>query len=223
MDKKKIGICIHGFSVVDFKTYVNHLKCLGSWGAGYDLSLITCNRVKVAQARIEILKQAKEMDVEFLFFMDTDHRFDVSALPLLMQNMVDEVAMVSGVICRRGDSFGQIGYTYKDEKYYPIKLPLNGLSYEVGTCAFGCNIFRLEDALKLKHPIFADVMKARNDGSEFNMRSDVNFCHKLKEITGGKILINTRVQVGHVGEPIVVWPENSNIVKDLTLSGAIRI
>jgi len=222
-EKAKIAVCIHGVSNVDFRAYENHLRCLGDWAITYDVKLITVRNLRVAQARNEILDKAKDMDVEFLFFLDTDHVVDPTSLMFLLEHMKLGAAMASGVVCRRGDTYKQIGYICKEDKWFPVSLPLNGLSYEVTTCAFGCNIFRLEEALKLEHPIFADVMKKRKDGKVFNMRSDINFCRKLADVTGKKMIIDTRVLVGHIGDPLVVYPSDSNIVRSLVRSGAVRL
>ena len=122
--------------------------------------------------------------------------------------------MVSGLVCKRGEGFQQVGWEVKEDKngtkqYYHVTLPLDGKCYQTSVCAFGCTIIDLKKLAKLKKPY---VRHTCEDG--VNVRSDINLCMAFREI-GETCWIDTRVLVGHLGIPQIVYPQSAPIFNKL--------
>lgn len=203
----RIAICIHVFNYVDFDVYFNHLHSVATWSKKYDLVFVGKKGLDAAEARNMIIDKCFEEKCTHAFFLDGDHFIHDSALDYLVESK-DE-AMVSGLICKKGDKYQQVCWEiHKDpadniEKFYEVTLPLDGKLYEVSTCAFGCTLINLTEIKKLKKPYFRDTFA---DGR--NIRSDINLCKMFRDI-GDKMWVDTRVLVGHEGQKRVVYPQNA--------------
>jgi len=126
-------------------------------------------------------------------------------LPCLLGNT--DATAVSGLIVKRDGSGNQVGFIKADEDYsYHIDIPIDGNSYDVDTCAFGCTLIDLSVFAELEKPYFKDQMLRNKEGKLYQKRSDIHFCVELKEL--GKIIrIDTRVLIGHQGNAQVYYPE----------------
>ena len=215
--KVKIAICAHAFNFVDFDVYFNHLWCIGKWSQKYELIFVGKKGLSAATAREQIIARAFEEKCTHAFFMDADHLFPTNALDLLMRNK-DE-AMTSGLVCKKGEHFPQVGWMVKDGKYYGVELPLDGRLYEVGACAFGCTLINLRILHKLKKPYFRDMYVPE---SKANLRSDINLCNMIRDI-GEHVFIDTLLLVGHHCMESVVYPQNSALFDKLRILEAENI
>jgi hypothetical protein len=134
-------------------------------------------------------------------------------LPCLLGNT--GATAVSGLITKRNSEGIQIGYIKADEDYYyPVDLRIDGGSYEVDVCAFGCTLIDLEVFKDIEEPYFKDQMCRDKTGKLYQVRSDVGFCRDLRKLNKS-IRIDTRVLVGHVGEEEVFYPEKKKLVFQL--------
>ena len=203
----RIAICTHVFNYVDYDVYFNHLHCAATWSKTYDLVFVGKRGLDAAEARNKIIDKCFEEKCTHAFFLDGDHFIPASALDYLVE-FKDE-AMVSGLICKKGDQYQQVAWEVhtdpvdKIDKFYQVTLPLDGRVYEVSTCAFGCTLINLSMIKKLKKPYFRDTCE---NGA--NIRSDINLCQMFRGI-GEKMWIDTRVLVGHEGRKRVVYPQNA--------------
>lgn len=209
----KIAIAVHTYGAISPKVYPNHISVLSSWGKSFDVTLIHVDGLKVAEARNRLVATALEKECTHIMFLDSDHIVDSSMLPCLLGNT--GAAAVSGLITKRNSDRIQIGYVKADEDYYhPIDLKIDGGSYEVDVCAFGCTLIDLSVFEDIEEPYFKDQMCRDKDGKLYQVRSDVGFCRDLKKL-GKSIRIDTRVLVGHVGEEEVFYPEEKKLVFQL--------
>ena len=210
---EQVAIAIHGNENVDFSAYTNHLSMIAIAASTYKLSLLTTRGIRIAQARNAIVKKLEEFECKYVLFLDTDHLVPKNMVNLLMDS-IEECSCVSGLVCRRKDTMDQVGYLKNGNEYTKIKLVPNSGVYEVDVCAFGCTLIRTKVFNDLTSPVFRDESKEKDNGEVFNMRSDVVFCNELKS-KDHKIMIDTRVVVGHIGEPVVVWPWNGHKLREL--------
>jgi len=208
-EKLKIAICTHAFNFVDYDVYLNHLWCIAEWSRKYDLKFLGKKGLDAATARNAIIDMAIREKCEYAFVMDADHLFPLEALDILLEHK-DE-AMVSGLVCKKGENFQQVGWVMKDGKYYGVMLPIDGKAYDVGVCAFGCTLINLAKIQKLKKPYFRDTY---DDATKTNVRSDVNLSHMFRDI-GEKVWIDTKLLVGHTGMESVVYPQNAELFEKL--------
>jgi hypothetical protein len=205
----KIAVCMHAFRDVDFAVYFNHLWCIGDWARNHDILFCGKRGLDAATARNQIAKMAIDQNCTHLFFIDQDHLFPQEALDILLQSK-DE-AMVSGVVCKRGDGYNQVGFQRVEKgPYYPLDLPLDGRLYQVRVCAFGCTLISVHHLTKLKKPYFRDTCHPAPEGPLYNYRSDVNLCEAFFEI-GEKCWVDTRLLVGHHGYDNIIYPQQAKV------------
>lgn len=216
-----IGICVHSYDKVHFEEYFNHLWCIAHWAQKYNLVFIGKPGLDAATARNTIIDRAVDLKCTHVLFMDEDHFFPKETLDCLYEAATEDspAAMVSGLVCKKGDGHQQVCWEIKDTKdgpqYYAVTLPLDSKTYQVHVCAFGCTLINIESIRKLKKPYFRDSCEPGLDGVPLNIRSDVNLCLAFKEI-GEKVFVDTRVLIGHdTGTGVVVYPQNSNQINHL--------
>ena len=206
--KGRVAFCTHVFNSVPFEIYFNHMHCAAEWARTYDLVFMGRKGLSAATARNQLSEMAIENNCSHLLIVDGDHLIPKQLLDHLWDTR-DE-AMVSGVICKRGNSYEQVCYQRNEEGLYTqVDLPLDGRCYQVAVCAFGATLINLEKLQKLKKPFFRDTFESAAKNSEpYNFRSDVNLCKAFYEI-GEKCFIDTRVLVGHYGCDNIVYPQNA--------------
>lgn len=205
-DKIKIALVSHAFNIVDYDVYLNHMLCIRNWSRKYDLVLVGKKGLDAAMARNQIIEHCFELGATHAFVLDADHMIAPEALDLLLESKNE--AMISGLVCKKGEGYPQVGWLIKDGMFLPLDLPLDGNVYEVGVCAFGCTLINLEKIKKLEKPYFRDTCEPNAKGDLTNMRSDINLClafQKVKE----RCWIDTRVLIGHHGINKTVYPQNA--------------
>lgn len=214
-----IAICVHVFNYVDFSIYFNHVYVAAHWSREFELLFVGRNGLGAAEARNLIVEQALERGCLYALFIDGDHLIPVETLPYLLEAMqASEGAMVSGIVCKKGDRFQQICWEVREvdgkKEYYEVTLPLDGRLYEVSVCAFGCTLIDLKKLKRLKKPYFRDTCDMPSQGSLANVRSDINICNAFRD-NGEKIWVDTRILVGHLGVPGIVYPQGAELFDKL--------
>ena len=133
--KPRVAICTHVFNHIAFDVYFNHLWCTSKWNKDFDLVFVGKGGLNAVEARNGMIERCLEQNVSHAFFIDGDHYFPSNALKLLWEEK-DE-AIVSGLVCKRGEMFQQVGWVVDTDKmYHTLELPLDGKLYEVAICAF---------------------------------------------------------------------------------------
>jgi hypothetical protein len=215
----RIGVIIHSYDSVPFDTYFNHLYCATHWGRRFDLVWVGKSGLDAALARQALVERAIGERCSHALFLDEDHLLPKETLECLWESR--ECAIVSGLVCKKGEGFPQIawevhGAKRDEERYYMVTLPLDGSVYETTIPAFGCTLVNLEKLQKLEKPWFRDTCEAGADGVPINVRSDINLGLAFRRI-GEKCRIDTRVLVGHMLTQYhsVVWPQSAEQMKQL--------
>jgi hypothetical protein len=208
----RIALCMYAFNSVDFSVHYNHIWCIAHWANKHDFVFCGKKGLDAADARNRLVERAIELECTHLLFLDADHMFPLETVDFLLE-LKDE-AMVSGLVCRRGNNYTQVGYQKQDGSYIPVDLPLDGRQYQVAVCAFGCTLISMHHLLKLKKPWFRDICMPASTGIDYNFRSDVLLCDAFNEI-GEKCFIDTRILVGHHGFDRVVYPQNAKLIGEL--------
>jgi len=216
-EKQKVGpvaLCTHVFNSVDFDVYFNHIWCVGQWAKEYDLVFVGKKGLNASNARNAMIERCFGKGCTHALFLDGDHFIPHQTLSYLMQSMsYDDVAMVSGLVCKKGERFQQVCWKIEEvdgnKRYHQLTLPLDGRCYEVSVCPFGCTLIDLRKLAKLKKPYFRDTCDQVDDANvPVNIRSDVNLCAAFGEV-GEKIWVDTRILVGHQGVSSIVYPQSA--------------
>jgi 2-polyprenyl-3-methyl-5-hydroxy-6-metoxy-1,4-benzoquinol methylase len=203
--KSRIAIAVHTYNHIDPEVYFNHITVIASWSKNNDIVFLGVNKAKAAQARNILVQKAIDMNCTHILFLDSDHIIDSSMLPCLLGN--EGVSAVSGVVVKTSEPHEQVGFVDMDETGLScgVDLPLDGNSYDVDACAFGCTLIDLEVFKEIEKPWFKDICVRGEDGKLYQRRSDMVFMYDLKQL-GKTIRIDTRVQVGHQGTGEIFYP-----------------
>jgi len=208
--KIKIGIGLHTTENVPALTYFSHLTELLSWSRSMpDVSFgfAGVSNLKVALARERIVTVLNENECDYWLSLDSDHILHPNLLPLLWESR--DAAMVSGLIHRRIWPHSTVAFKNYDGKLQEIHLRPNTGVHEVDACAFGCTLVNLKLLRELQAPYFRDNERGR---------SDLNLCRAFRE-AGHSLRVDTRVTVGHLLPPAVIWPEAVDDYRAAKLTG----
>lgn len=210
----RIAIAIHGGENVDFGVYGNHLTMIAIASQKHELALITTRGVRIAQARCALINKALEMDCEYVLFIDTDHVIPENIIDFFLQDM-KSVSCVSGLVSRKRDTMDVVAFVIEKGIFKKLRLGPNSGVVLVDICAFGCTMINMDVFKELKRPFFWNEPRATKNEQNFTIRSDVLFCESLGKLNK-KVAIDTRVVVGHVGEPVVIWPHNAATLRAMS-------
>ncbi len=198
----KVGICIHVSEAITPAAYFNHIGAIQYWSKKYSTVVLGIQRFKVAMARKRLSEEAIKNKCSHALFLDSDHIVADNMLEVLMENK--DAAMVSGLICKRLHPYTIVAFLTTDEgELVDAHLSPNTGVHEVAVCAMGCTLINLELLQKLKKPWWYDE----------HFRSDMNIGMNFKEQLGAKVLVDTRVVTGHLGDPPVIFPGHVDTIR----------
>ncbi len=193
-----IGLGIHLDLCILAPAYFNHLGAIANWNKKNDIILIGVQRMKVAAARRKITENAVRQNCDYLLFLDSDHIVPDNMLDLLLENK--DAAMVSALICKRSLPYNTVGFKLdSNDELQEVLLHEDTGVVELDGCAMGCTLINMKLLKELKAPLWQDN----------HFRSDINLCLKFRRELDAKILIDTRVSVGHMRNPQAVYPNNA--------------
>lgn len=197
----KIALGVHLAEAVLPQVYLNHIGAIAKWAQSYDLTLIGTYRAKVAAARNSIVDRAIKDKYSHVFFLDSDHIVSDDLLDLLAESA--DAAMVSGLICKRIFPFECVAFKcLPNGDLTQIVVSERKKVIPVDACAMGCTLVNLKHIKKLKKPYFFDA----------RYRSDINLCLAFRAIDC-KIMIDTRAEIGHLAEPVIVRPNMAEALR----------
>lgn len=198
----RIAIGVHSTDTICSTIYFNHIMTFTQWVKMYDMAFIGLRRVKVERACNQTVDAARRMDCTHVLFIDDDHVLKENMLPLLLENA--DATVVSGLICKRLFPYETVAFKTSPAGVYTLmQLEENTGVREMDGCAFGCTLVNLEKLRELPKPWFVTTEQ---------QRYDVNFFRNVRAM-GGKVLVDTRVSVGHISDPQVVWPETATMLR----------
>ena len=215
----KIGFAIHTYGPIEPKVYFNHLGVLMRWARKYDMAFIGIDRFRVADARNILVDTAISLGCTHMLIVDADHIVPDHMLECLSLN--NEASISSGLVCKRKPPYPQIGFGLVEGEYHLVDLPIDGRSYLVDVPAMGCTLIDMDVFKHLNKPYFKDTLERGSNGKPYNKRSDINFFEAVKA-AGFKSVIDTRVLIGHVGEPQAVYPNTVPDARELNRKSGIR-
>lgn len=197
----KIALGVHLHDIVTSHVYFNHIGAISQWAKRYDLMLMGTERTKVASARNHIADEAVKSNCSHILWLDGDHLVADDMLDLLVENA--DAAEVSGLVCKRFFPFDTVAFKcLPDGSLNQIVLTDRGKVVEVDACAMGCTLMNVGCLKELKKPWFYDD----------HFRSDLNVCMNFRK-AGFRILVDTRVEIGHLGDPPVIRPSTAEALR----------
>jgi GT2 family glycosyltransferase len=142
----------------------------------------------IAKVRSDV---AKDMEGDWLLFLDSDMEFPPDTLNRLLSHNKD---IVGGLCFRKVPPFNPTLYKkrkFKDDYMFVSEWPENQL-IEVDATGCACLLIRRDVLEAIPDPIFEDAA----------VSEDMNFCKKAQK-AGFKIYVDTGLKIGHVGQKTV--------------------
>jgi 2-polyprenyl-3-methyl-5-hydroxy-6-metoxy-1,4-benzoquinol methylase len=210
--ESRVGWITHTYGPISPKVYFNHIGCMLRWSRKFNIVFAGIDKHRTADARNLLIDDALAMNCTHILIIDADHKLPPHMLECLSKN--EDAAVVSGLITKRKPPYHQVGFVKDGEGYAPIDLPIDGRSYLVDIPAMGCTLIDAEVFQTIEKPYFMDSIGTKSDGSLYNKRSDTNFFEKLQR-ANYKMIVDTRVLVGHTRDEEFVYPNDVPDVKEL--------
>jgi len=202
-DNSKIGWMIHTYGPIEPKVYFNHMSCMINCASKYHITFLGIDKHRTADSRNILVQAAKSMNCTHLLSIDSDHLVPPYILECLSKNK--DAMIVSGLITKRKPPFDQVGFVREGDLYCPIAVVPDGRSYLVDMPAMGCTLFDMKVFDMVDEPYFVDQVGIKPNGEAYNRRSDSIFFEKCYN-AGIKMIVDSRVLVGHLMEPEAIYP-----------------
>lgn len=152
-------------------------------------------------ARNNLAMQAIQMDVDYVFWLDSDMVFPPDTLKRMLNTLeLNNLDILTGVYYRRVPPFSPVLFDKLDirreicswTEFHGIP---DGL-FEVGGCGFGCVLMKAE--------VFLDVQSKHGNcfAPIANNGEDIAFCWRARDC-GFHIWADPSIKLGHVGYQVV--------------------
>jgi hypothetical protein len=200
----KIAIGIHsaGYIPDEVARHIIPLILHAAKNVEADFATIYLSKSKVAAARNQIVENALKIGATHWLSLDVDHVFRPDLVQRLVAASAPDVAAVSGLIHKRSYPFHQVAFRFAPgtDGHELVQISDTAKVVEVDACAMGCTLINLEAILKagVPGPWFVDTARGR---------SDMNFFRSVR-VAGLRLLIDAQAHVGHLLDPLAIWPEN---------------
>ena len=173
----------------------------------YEFSWFTAGRMLTQMAREKLVHVAIQAEMDFIVMYDDDMLLPPDMVLRLLEDMEahPEIDILAPLAFMRSAPHYAVLYNVK-EGYDPVRktdyyinhwvmdYPRNKL-VECDAVGFGAVCIRMSMVKKMKTPYF---MSTTGTGE------DIFFCHNAKKQTNARIFMDTRIKLGHLGDPILI-------------------
>ena len=210
-EKKKpkvlIGMAVYGpVKHQTFASYTHMMIHTATKNSEYDFNVTWAFDTFICGAREMIVKQAISGGYDYVLFLDGDMVWPANTINLLMRTAMEEedAPVVAGMYCFRNEPhFPMLYKANTDEERkgtFTFTVPEKdswGRMFEVDATGFGCCLLRTDIFEKISEPWFS----LEGTGTE-----DIYFFKKARKEIDLRILVDTNICCGHIGNPTIVWP-----------------
>lgn len=192
--RKKIMIGIPTASANLHRKFVQSLMQL-KYPPGADVDINIVEGYQLPFARNRIVQQAIEKNCDYLFFIDADMVFPPDTLLRLLSH---NVPMVNALAFRRIKPHYPCIFKWNEKEGSYETVAYYGGLQEVDATGMPAILIKTEVFKKMKQPwyYYRDNL----------FSSDLTFCENARKL-GYKILIDTDLKIGHIGEEVVITEE----------------
>ncbi len=197
----KVAFAITSFGDVPFASYINHVHVMCVWSKTYDMILVPDHGNTLVQAREHCVDEAIRVGAEYILYVDSDVILPLNTLDSLISCDAD---LASGLCVRRGYPYSDVAWIkIQNEIKQPLFDPDEPGVHLVEWVGGGCALFKVSAFANLKKPYFQHVYEKGRQ-----LYEDVYLCMKMQK-KKMSIMIDSRVQCGHVCRSQVVYPKNA--------------
>ena len=192
----KVALCIpiHSTNPVHSNFLVNFINRLGEIDPKkFEVSIIFSIKYPIDKAREELVESALKGNADYIWFIDSDMVVPKATLETLLDLNTD---VASGLYFAKGIPYLPVIRRLDDRGHFEFVMNLEpemGKIIEVDGVGLGCCLIKAEVFKKLEKPWFLYKWDGDNVQAE-----DLYFCKKARK-AGFKILVNTKLIVGHQG------------------------
>jgi hypothetical protein len=219
MEIKQVAISIPSEGHTLPEAYDNHLllsfhlgKLQAEWkqqkrNPRYEFNWFTAGRIFTPMAREKLVSSALESKMDYILMYDDDMLLPINMVEWLLEDMeknpeIDVLAPLA--FMRSGRHYPVIyttleGYDEKRHESYYINqfvkdYPKDDL-FECDAVGFGAVLIKMDMVKRMKPHYFF---------STTGTGEDIYFCIKAKQDANARIFCDTRVKLGHLGNPVVI-------------------
>ena len=194
--KIKLMIGIPTASALLHRKFVQSLMSL-QYPPNVDVDINICEGFQLPFARNRIVQNALEKNCEYLFFVDVDMVFLPDTLIRLLKHDLD---IVNALAFRR------------ITPHYPCIFNWNETEKSYTTVSYSTGLLEVDatgmPAILIKTNVFRKMKETWPKQPWYYYRdnlfsSDLTFCENARKL-GFKIMIDTDLKIGHIGEEIVI-------------------
>ncbi len=160
----------------------------------------------------------RDMEGEWLWFIDDDHTFEPDVLLRLLNREVD---MIQPLVATRKPPFFPYGYRFNGLKYEGVDwkdIPASGIC-EWDAIGTGGTLIRRKVLDAVGDPWFEE---GRTNPEALG--EDLWFCRKMRD-KGFRCFVDSNTRLGHIAT-MEIWPQQDNEGQwciDLDLDGGVRV
>jgi len=194
--KLKIMVGIPTASALLHRKFVQSLMSL-QYPPNADVDINIIEGYQLPFARNRIVQNCLEKECDYLFFVDADMVFPPDTLLRLFKHGLD---FVNALAFRR------------IKPHYPCIFKWNEAEQSYETCQYSGGLQEVEatgmPSVLIKTDIFKKMKEVWPNQPWYyyrdnNFSSDITFCENARKL-GFKIMIDTDLKIGHIGEEIVI-------------------
>lgn len=209
-NKPVIGVLITSYGAIDPATYHNHISCLLNFSKKHQIIVYHINGVQQAVALNMMTDKALEDGCDYLFYLEHDNTLGMSTLDYLLDDNKD---IVTGWYTLRRYPFLPIPLIKKEDGLlyrmsYKYKDGATDYLLEAEVGCFGCCLIKSDVIKKLGKDLFTRKI---NDLSNNYYTPDIILFEEARK-AGYKVFVDGRVKSGHVGDSMIVTPDNYELV-----------
>ena len=173
----------------------------------YEFSWFTAGRMLTQMAREKLVHVALEAGMDYMIMYDDDMLLppDMALRFLEVMEAHPHIDVLAGLAFMRSAPHYAVMYNVK-EGYDPVRRTDYYINHwvvdypkdklvECDAVGFGAVCIKMSMVKKMKEPYF---MSTTGTGE------DIFFCHNAKKQAGARIFMDTRIKVGHLGDPILI-------------------
>jgi hypothetical protein len=186
----------------------------------YEFSWFTAGRMLTQMAREKLIEVSLAAGMDYIVMYDDDMVLPPDMILRFLEDMEQhpEIDILSGLAFMRSAPHYAVIYTVKEgydqvrnQSYYTNQWVKNYPKDKLVECdatGFGAVCIRMSMVKKMKAPYF---MSTTNTGE------DIFFCVNAKNQAGARVFMDTRIKLGHLGDPICIdenyWEQYKHIHK----------
>lgn len=215
----KVAIAVPNESYIRHEAYDNHLVNIMRLGGlqerwryeqrnpRYEFSFFTVGRMLTQMAREKLTKVCLQAGIDYMIMYDDDMLLPVDMVVRLLEDMEahPEIDVLAPLAFMRSAPHYAVMYAIKEgydhvrkEDYFLnvwVKDYPKDKLVECDAVGFGAVCIKMDMVRKMREPYFMSTSATGED---------ILFCVNAKKQANARIFMDTRIKLGHLGDPVII-------------------